>query len=145
MANNDSIRPNADKSPSGLTPANYDDKLKATVCDWLEQEMSVKTGTKLADENIADLKQRRLLGYGAAGLALVLLGSIFGMMCYHILYPSSFLQGWPKAVYISASLLSCTVICAVFINGVFRKSDSKSNPTSIKDVIDIVRGFHSSE
>ena len=146
---NDSISTDADKSLSGgLTPDNYDDKLKATICDWLEQEMSVKTGEKLA-ENIADSKQRRRLGYLAVGLATSLMIFIIIMLWHQIMSPNSaFSTGeeiWPKLVYISASLLSCVAICAVFINGVFRKSAGESQSTSLRDVIGIVRGLNSNQ
>ena len=141
---NDAIHNSEDSRPA-LHPKNYDDLLKRIVCDWLEDELTLKqdkTAHTIGDEKLIDLKWRRRIAATVSCIGIILTWIIlYVLYCQITSSDSAFhaMGALPMGFYISASFLFCIVVYGTIIAGLYNKTKQEPDISPIKEAIDILQ------
>ena len=146
----DAIHSRADAAESPPVKS-YDDKLKSIVCEWLQDELTLKqdeTAHTIGDEKLVERQQRRKLGKIVAWTSGVVSLLVLIMMLALVMRSSSPLYGMeplPQAVFISASFLCFIAVFAMLIRGMFQSPKEEIDSSPIKEAAEILRDLRSGE
>ena len=128
-----------------LTPKNFDDKIKAAICEQLEAE----TNGSIAREVLATHKMKRWFGWILVPLAAATPLTMLGILVWNLLCGCGDFHNmdkWAQVVYVSGSFLSFVVIYAVLIKGMFSHGkEENSGEFSAKDAAELLRELRSGD
>ena len=149
MSDEDKIGGKLEQSEAGTADKNYDNEFKRLVCNWLQEELEVKTdksGHTISDEILESRKQKRRIGWGVAVVAAIVPLVMLSIMVWLMVCRWDGMGGmreWTRTAFISGSFLSFIVIYAALIKGMFSrtKEEEEEGALPIKEASDLLREF----
>ena len=148
MSDEDKIGGKLEQSEAGTADKNYDNEFKRLVCNWLQDELDLKTDKSahtISDEILKSRKQKRQIGWGVAVVAAIVPLAMLSIMVWLMIYKWDGMGGgmreWTRTAFVSGSFLSFIVIYAVLIKGMFSRTKEEEDASPIKEASDLLREF----